>query len=1583
LRVEKEGVAGWLLKALPAHRNVHAGRTGRDQLSLRPWELARYLRALLPLNPLAEAYVRMEVERATPLRLRQEPKRADSSWRRILPPYLGRLCPVATPENDSIGITMQFASGAVVDQKGTIYATYIDARTGETAQVGPAQETERWVGERLPQGEDKVLARRLQRDGSAVYAYKGRREVEYALRAPEDILSLAASLIPFIQHNDAVRAIMGAKLLKEALPLREPETPLVATGLEEEVLAAAPAFMAMLKAPAAGQVISVDNGEITIETSHGPVRIPLLQGSVPEKANAAVLLRPRVKVGDRVDEGQVIADGPGMRDGRLALGVNLLVAYVPFQGLNFEDGIVISETASRKLTSVHLYRIELTGVEVERQDKGKASHGLVKPGTKVVGGDVVAVIRRKPQVTSSGLTVSARPATEEELRQLAEYFRSGRPAAWSAPEDVVVPEEVEDGEVVRAELRNDHLSIWIYEERPARVGDKIAGRHGNKGVITCVLPDDHMPYFEANGETYRVEAILNPMGVVSRMNLGQLLETHWGWVLKNYNGVGSADLGRPFAGARADELERLLQQTGLDGRGKAQLYDGRTKQPFHQRSVVGYQYFLRLPQIAGAVLAGRARKGPRSLRTEQPVPGRRAEGGQRLGEMEVWALRAHGACANLKEALGPRSDDRQAALDPGLSMGQPLPPRKSPETLKAVESLARGALLHLCLPDRPEGAAQVSWLPAESVPTISQGEVNSPSLADSARQGLYSEDVFGWSRSDRRSRLGHITLACPIIHPWRWPQVRRSLVGSALAGGANKGTAKRLRRKLDALWRWEDRNDEGGTNAVLKWAQEQCPAQLKEIEKAMIQVLPVVPPAYRWRYVEGHRCHLDPLAAAYQQVIWANSRYRFLAELNPSCLAEMLASKGSTDSFIRWLHWKLNADVSLREVYQRGDFQALKDALERRYRRSLHRAVLRLFHELRRCIDGKYGLLRYDLLGKRVDYSGRAVIVPAPDLRLNECNVPIGLLWELLEEPLRRRIGYRRYYRLGEAVRTGRRRAIKAAAGHLERLISELDLRVLLNRPPTLHKYNLLAFRPRPWYHKVIGFPPLYCGPYNADFDGDAMALFLPVSTEAQAEAREVMDVSRHLHSAASGELLLHLTQDVVLGCYYLGLTSADPEVESWKEELWQQLGKVLELEAERRPMRAQDLKRAVADLVTRHKDSPDDLLDRLRQLSNIAFEAATRSGVSLSYFDLKPFIVPEDRRHEWVKFLETGSAGARITEERLRDELDNHLSAVARDHGEEFNPLVLIYGSGARGSWEQILQTIGFKGRAVGEKEELIILNNLYEGLSPFQFYMSCHGARASLVDKKINVAKGGHITRELAESCGHIRIDPEVEDCGATEGIPVPLTRAVGRFLAEELGHCPAGQEVTSGIVHLVRQADPAREFAVVRSPATCRLDSPWICRKCYGRRPPGSQEPLPGEEVGILAAQSIGERGTQLSMRTFHAGGMAYLDLEWARRLLLAGRRRFDWVGFWQELYRPGSPYVQVDPRHFEVALRPRLLRQNGSWSLKAAADVSGDSGFRGFLSAAAYRDAVRVLVEAADRGLQDQLWEPKGRLMLNLI
>lgn len=1467
--------------------------------------------------------------------------------RTVLPTLFGRICPITTPESERIGLTLQLARRMLIDNYKRPLSSY-QGRKGSLQQYNlhVAEEVDCWIGERWPDNvNEAILARHLHPDGTLSYDYKTMNELDYILVSADQWLSYGAALIPFLQHNDTVRTVMAAKALKEALPLVEPEEPIVTTGSERAVLEGAITMRSRTVSPVTGQISAITADSIHVTTDNGMIAsVPLFYGSEPAKASAVVQLRPTVTVGALISAGEQIADGPGMRNGKLALGVNLLVAYLPFEGLNFEDAIVISASAARRLTSDHRYIIES---EVPCfsyvSDHNQLQDGLIAEGTRVHGGMVLAIGRPMPTKGSSHKSPHADQS----------------PVILRAPSDIIC------GYISRVVLEQGILRIEVSEEKPVAVGDKIAGRHGNKGIIARILADEDLPWFEVAGQRHSIEVILNPHGVLSRMNLGQLLETHWSWVLQR-SGEQGTPVGKPFNVIPPTILQERLLASGLDAQGKAHVYSGRTGEAYHQPIVIGYQYFVKLPQIAAGKLSVRGKGKARNLATEQPTAGRHQQGGQRIGEMEFWSFLAHKAFINAQEALSPKADDLQAA---GLLFqGGNLPERYNSETLHALQQFLGAGLIHLTMSDHKNGiASTVRLLSANEVCAQSSGVVMQDTVAIDLPNSLGSQNIFGTTRAERRIRTGHILLAAEVVHPWGWSHLREELLAISKDKEGELPLTKRL---LQSYWYGQQYDAAGrtGSAAIIPLLKEYLPETLWR--PWVFEVLPVLPPAYRmiidWRYP-------PPVVRAYQQVLRANQYVQRLKYFEPEMLQEVLSHKASSlDTFDRSerllrqriFHPRSPNDIRLREYWQQQDWSNLLIQVQFDSMTFLHNTVRRLMNELRNEIDGKGGLLRQGLLGRRVDYSGRAVLVPAPDLAINQCYLPLEIACQFVDnEP----------DRLMNKVRIARRQsnavAIKRLCAEIQEAIERDATWVVLNRQPTLHPHNLIAFSPRVWEYQAIGLPPLYCGPMNADFDGDTIAVYCPVSQEAQQEAKEVLDIRRHVTSRASGQLILHLAQDIVLGAFYLSLPDKELKIEEWKKEqrfrFAAELGTVPE---EIQNLDKKELQR-LADR-TMQLYGPVVGLERIQRATTLAFDAATQSGISLSFFDLESLIVAPDKRMQWQQALDAGEVNT------VREWLEHDLRpAVAHA-----NPAALLYLSGARGSWEQMAQLIALKGQAYDEFMQPLhappIKHNLYEGLSPFEYLQTCHTARRTLVDKKIVVGQAGAMTRDLVESSYAIRLVPG--RCSGSIGIPIPLARALGRVLAQPIDNIPVGTHITPEILTILYSLKAKDAFVQVLSPATCTLLTDTVCQECYGAFFPNHQPAEPGSYIGLIAALAIGERGTQLSMQTFHSGGMGgSLDIDGARKLLLRENPSFDFASFWAVVYGAGSPYQQIDPRHFETVLRSRLITQT---KLLSARQVASNSAVRGFLAVASYRYGVSTFVDAVLTKKQDSGTGVKKAILL---
>jgi DNA-directed RNA polymerase subunit beta len=627
-------------------------------------------------------------------------KRARFEARDIHLSHHGRLCPVETPEGESIGLVLHLALYAGVDEHGFLVTpyhpvedaqvqdrvVYLRADEEEGACIAPADAV--GAGRRL--GGRLIALARPGAEGAGDFVEVPAERVTHVCVSPQQVVGLSAGLIPFVGHDDANRALMGSNMQRQAVGLLAPQPPVVATGLEG---AAAQHSSFVVRAAAAGRVTAVDAAHVRVGEQDYPLRkFALLAGGACQNQ------RPAVRLGEEVRQGQVIADGAATRGGELALGRNVLVAFMPWEGYNFEDAVVLSErlVQTDAFTSVHLeeYEVELRDnrhgqEEFTPRPPGVPSwalrhldgRGLVRPGARVLPGDVL-VGKTVPR-QAAGLTPEAR-LLQSLFGRGEERGNDSLEAPAGAPGAVVVSVEHETAGSTGPGVR-ERVRVRLAVKRPISVGDKVAGRHGNKGVVSKILPAEDMPYLP---DGTPIDVLLNPLGVPSRMNVGQILETHLGWAAAT---LGFQAVTPAFDGASEGQIRQVLKEAGLPESGKTALYDGRTGERFEQPVTVGVLYLLKLHHLVDDKVHARA-TGPYSLITQQPLGGKAREGGQRLGEMEVWALEAYGAASLLQEMLTVKSDDVEgrARTYEALVRGEDAPEPGPPASLEVLRQELRG-----------------------------------------------------------------------------------------------------------------------------------------------------------------------------------------------------------------------------------------------------------------------------------------------------------------------------------------------------------------------------------------------------------------------------------------------------------------------------------------------------------------------------------------------------------------------------------------------------------------------------------------------------------------------------------------------------------------------------------------------------------------------------------------------------------------------------------------------------------------------------------------------------------------------------
>ena len=745
-------------------------------------------------------------------------KRAGFEVRDVHISHYGRICPIETPEGANIGLITSLGIYAGVDDYGFIITPYRRVRNGavtdEVVYLRADEEIDRWIGPadmKLGSSgkitDQKVMARR-----NGDFQETDPKTIEYADVSPNQIVGVSASLIPFLEHNDANRALMGSNMQKQAVPLLRTEVAIVVTGMEKEVTRDS---SMVARAERSGAITEVDAGHISVD---GYVHRLKKFNALNEKT--CLNQRPIVAVGQRVRKGEIIADGAGTCQGELALGKNVLVAFMPWDGYNFEDAILISEQLVQddRFTSIHVHEFE---IECRETKLGKEEftrdipnvparalanldeEGVVRVGTHVRQGDILVgkvspkskteltpeeklliaifgqasedvknesleaaagiegIVINAEKFTRKGVasrgqqeaTASRKKQMDRVDRQMAALFRdfmaeiakigggnirhaeTGQDLALRAhatvrevlqfeeqfdPTEVAFPtanarehalklvanlkekmdplKDERDALGVDPSQADDLLpsgvlamvKVYIATKRTLSVGDKMAGRHGNKGVIAKIMPLEDMPFLE---DGTPVHVVLNPLGVPSRMNVGQILETHLAWAAKI---LGCRALTPVFNGASEEEIRKTLRQAKLPEDGKAVLYDGRTGEPFEQKVTVGYLYMMKLDHLVDDKVHARA-TGPYSLVTQQPLGGKARSGGQRFGEMEVWAMEAYGAAYALQELLTVKSDDIEgrAKIYESMVKGSNVLEAGTPVSFEVLMNEVRGLGLKL------------------------------------------------------------------------------------------------------------------------------------------------------------------------------------------------------------------------------------------------------------------------------------------------------------------------------------------------------------------------------------------------------------------------------------------------------------------------------------------------------------------------------------------------------------------------------------------------------------------------------------------------------------------------------------------------------------------------------------------------------------------------------------------------------------------------------------------------------------------------------------------------------------------------
>jgi DNA-directed RNA polymerase beta subunit/DNA-directed RNA polymerase beta' subunit len=1473
--------------------------------------------------------------------------------------HLGFIDPVHTPEGARSGVSLHLTLG--VSKRGkeptikvfdTKKKKYVSKSPTELALGNVAFSDEY----KIEKGKDPVPKRdiiTIVPTGGGDPAQVAVGEVDYILQSPKSMFSMTANLVPFLPSDQAGRAGMATRHLEQAIALKNRQAPVVqvSSGNDDARFNTWEKIMGMLvshKSPVAGTVVAISGNKITVEDKKGEKQDVQIYENFPlNDKKAFITAKAIVKVGDKVTNGQVLADTNFTKGGVLALGTNMRVAYVPYKGLVFEDGIVISETAAKNLTSEHLhknrayveknmqvglrkFRANYPGAITEENANKLDEDGVIKKGQIVRPGDTVMAILQKSE-----------PSREQLLlrgihKSLARPYKN-KSIVWQKPYSGVVTDVSRNGREIVAYIRT---------EEPADIGDKLTGRHGNKGVITAVLPDREMPK-DKDGKP--IEVILNPSGVPGRINPGQVLET----VLAKV----ALKTGEPYAVSNfeTNNSKKIVQVKGhfrnvktKDGKkqiwiaphdreiGYQEIIKGildhhdidETEELFDPETgkslgkvMVGTQYVLKMCHQVDKKLTARAHGYGFEYDSNMTPKSGGDQGAQQFGELGLYAMLAHGATANIRDATTFKGDKTQDDVWTAVQTGQMLP---TPKPSFAYEKfLAYLNALGVNVTKEGNGLV-VSPLTDKEVVDLSNGEITDGSRVIRGKDlkpekgGLFDEEATGGPGG---KNWAHIKLAQDVPNPLYEKSIL-SLLGMtgkaydgiiagtlgvnaagevgeigaesmtgfaaivALLGGIN---VKKDLAKAEEDMKTARKSKLDKLNKKIKYLRMLDKNNLSAKEAYVLGNIPVIPPLFRpITMMEGGDLNIDGL----------NMLYRDIALLNKKL-------KESKDTLPEEQLVKLRADLydSLDALMGTAPSSQSETTMDGQPRPP---GILTILSGRN---SPKQSFFHKRLLNRKQDLSMRSVIIPDMDLHLDEVGIPRKGAMRIF-----RPFVVKELVRMGYTPLRAREEIDKKSSIAMRALDVAAGKRpVLFKRDPVLHKFGVLAFKPVLHDGYSIRIHPLVTGGFNADFDGDAMAIFVPVSQEAVDEAYKMMP-SKNLFNPATGRVMYQPSLEGQLGLFLMSQfgkktnKSYDNEKAAAKAAadgnisftdvikvggITTTAGRLAFVKTLPADVKTQQYltdpsfvlgKKNLQNVMRRMaKETPAEFSSSIDKIKDLGFGYAYNIGFSFSMDDFNTLGKLRDKHlavadKEVRKARASGMSKAALEKRivSLYSTATTNINTEAKKVlGEKGNKLYTMNLAGVKPSWSQVQQLLlspmlvqNAKGRVI----PVPIRNSYSEGLSSSGYWVAASGARKGLIEKVQSVQIPGALSKQLVNST--IRYVVTEDDCGTSRGIALDVADndMIDRFTAKavKLGTTtlPANTAITPNLISRFKAAKQSK--IVVRSALKCQ-SAKGLCGKCYGIQDNGS--PITkGTNIGVIAGQAIGERGTQLSMKAFHTGGVA---------------------------------------------------------------------------------------------------------------
>lgn len=1467
-----------------------------------------------------------------------------TEMRVVNPSHFGFLDPAHTPESERTGITLHLAAGVRKVGKD-LEAPVFDMTSGKPSYltvpvfhgasvVLPDQV--RWVNGKPVPIHPNV---KTKLPGGSIEE-RPFKDAQYVMPSAKGMFDYASNLIPFLPCDQGNRVSMADKQMEQAISLKHREAPLVQSKTDHPT-DAGHSFEKMLghfastRSPVSGKVISVGTESIRIKDADNKTHVVQVYNHFPLNDPKGMMHSdPLVEVGASVKKGQILADSNFTKNGDLAIGTNLHIGYLPYKGYNFEDGIVISETASKKLTSEHLYKKDLEidpatdhvskqkwrshavirGKQMTEEQWGALDdNGVVKVGTKVMPGQVMIAAVAKNSQTRQANALSALGA-----RAFQQY--KDKSLTWDEDHTGVVTKVVHSP-------GGRGFKVYVKTEESAVVGDKLSGRHGNKGIITQILPDHEMPFVMKEGEKKPLEVLLNPSGIPTRINVGQMLETAAGKIAEK---TGKTFVVNNFAGPDHDYRKQIMSELAAHGLSDEEdVFDPNDPRRPLGSVLVGPQYLLKLKHQVDKKLTVRGggtdinnRPLPYDI-DRQPMKGGE-HGGQSLSQLDIYSLLGHNARHNLREMATYKSDMQDQTFWRLIQEGHEPPPPKPPFSYEKFIALLKGLGVNVT----KEGTS-VRIMPMTNKEIIQQAgngknEITKGHLAIQAKNlkeepgGLFDVNATGGMGGDKwafmrlaeampnplfvgqNNKPGPI----PVLLNLKMKDLNAIVTGQETLDSKTGGAAiESALKKIDVDKELAAVQAELPTlhgpkldraNKKAKYLLALKDIGLKPAEAYILHSLPVIPPKFR---------PVTPTPQGDLNTASINGLYKNLSLINDQI--DKFDSKTFSDEHknpLRQQMWD-----ALKALQSVGNYQAVYDVDSSGNR------------ELKGILDTigggegeqpKKGFFQSKLVKRKQNLSIRSTIVPEPALGIDEVGLPKHAALELYKPFVVAQLGKWGLTPLDaqQEIKKGTATAFKA----LDNVVK--DRPILLKRDPALHKFSVMAFRPKIVEGKAIQIHPLVTGGFNADFDGDTMMGTVPLSREAVEEAKRMFP-SKNLFSPTTGGVMYTPSQEALLGLHLLskwGKESkkgfenvADLEKAVDNGEITHTdvthvrsmgskpttLGRILiESRMPRGFAYSKDIlhnsqyeitKKTLGGEITPAlaKQHAGDFAKVVDDLKNLGNEFSFKFGFSFGLKDLAPL---KERAGILTKaHADVAHARKDVNKEEgdkraidIYQKATADLDKAAKDTlSNSSNRLGVMVFSGARGKPDQLRQMISAPMLMQDSTNRIIptpVTRSYAEGLDVGDYWIAQHGARKGTLQRAMGTSEPGAISKDIiSTTMSTLIVSP---DCGTNQGVVMKLTDddILDRFTAQPYkikgGTIKAKTLLTPEI--LTRLKNNKIEKILVRSPLKC-AHGEGICASCFGLNEEGHLHDV-GTNIGTLAGQSLGEPAVQMAMDAFHSGG-----------------------------------------------------------------------------------------------------------------